>query len=51
MVEGGEPSSAVANALGVNPNTVRDWVKTYKENTGQPFVGSGHLRDIDEENR
>jgi transposase len=51
VVDGGQPSTTVASSLGVNANTVRDWVKTYKENTGQPFVGSGNLRDIDEENR
>ena len=51
VVQGGEASAAVARQLGINPNSLRDWVKTYKENTGQPFVGSGNLRDIDAENK
>jgi transposase len=51
VIEGGESSLKVAADLGVNANTVRGWVKTYNENKGQPFVGSGKLRDIDEELR
>jgi len=51
VVEGGETSAAVSRELGVNTNSLRDWVKTYKENKRQPFVGSGNLRDIDAENR
>ena len=48
VTELGERSHKVSTDLGVNPNTIRDWVKTYKE---EPFVGSGNLRDKDEENR
>jgi transposase len=51
VVEGGETSQKVASDLGVNYNTVRGWVKVYNENRSQPFVGSGKLRDIDEELR
>lgn len=51
VVEGGETSAKVSRELGINTNSLRDWVKTYKEDTGQPFVGSGNLRDIDAENR
>jgi len=51
VIEGGESSAAVARKLGINTNSLRDWVKTYKEDSGQPFVGSGNLRDIDAENR
>jgi transposase len=51
VVEGGETSAKVSRELGINTNSLRDWVKTYKEDTGQPFVGSGNLRDMDAENR
>jgi len=51
VAEGGETSAAVARELGINANSLRDWLKTYKENKRQPFVGSGNLRDIDAENR
>ena len=51
VAEGGETSAAVARELGINANSLRDWLKTYKVNKKQPFVGSGNLRDIDAENR
>ena len=51
VVSGGEPGTKVARELGVNENSIRAWIKTYKENMGQPFVGSGNLRDIEEDNR
>jgi transposase len=51
VVEGGSTAAQVGRELGINHNSLRDWVKTYKEDTGQPFVGSGNLRDIDAENR
>lgn len=50
IVEGGETSARVSRELGVNQNSIRAWVKTYKEDPGQPFVGSGNLRDIEAEN-
>ena len=38
------PAAQVARELGVNENTMRQWVKTYRENQSEPFVGSGNLR-------
>ena len=44
VVEDGVSSAQVARELGININTLREWVKRYKENHDEPFVGSGNLR-------
>ena len=44
VVEDGVSSAQVARELGININTLREWVKRYKENQDEPFVGSGNLR-------
>lgn len=44
VVEDGVSSAQVARELGININTLREWVKRYKENQNEPFVGSGNLR-------
>lgn len=37
-------SAQIARELGININTLREWVKQYKENQDEPFIGSGNLR-------
>ena len=44
VVDDGVSSAQVARELGININTLREWVKRYKENQDEPFVGSGNLR-------
>ncbi len=44
VVEDGMLSAQVASGLGININTLREWVKQYKENQDEPFIGSGNLR-------
>ena len=44
VVEDGVSSAQVARELGININTLREWVKRYKENQNEPFVGSDNLR-------
>ena len=34
----------VARELGINENTMRQWLKTYRRNPSEPFVGSGNMR-------
>ena len=34
----------MARELGININTLREWVRRYKEDQNEPFVGSGNLR-------
>ncbi len=43
-VENHKSAAEVARELGVNANTMRLWVKQYKEDKKEPFVGSGNLR-------
>lgn len=51
IIEGKESAASVAREVGVNANTVYNWVSKYKEKPEQPFVGKGKLRDEDEEVR
>jgi transposase len=44
VVEDGVSSAQVARELGINVNSLRDWVRRYREDTEEPFVGSGNLR-------
>lgn len=44
VIEDGVSSAQVARELGININTLREWVKRYKENQDEPFVGGGNLR-------
>lgn len=37
-------ASQCARELGISPNTMRQWIKQYKEDNNEPFVGSGNLR-------
>lgn len=47
----GEPAAKVARDLGVNVNSIYTWKSRFQEHPEQPFVGSGHLRQEDEEVR
>ena len=45
------PASHVARELGINENTMRHWLRMYKENPSEPFVGSGNLHKEDQDLR
>jgi transposase len=51
VVEGGETVAAVSREIGVNENSIHSWVKRYRQNSSQPFVGSGNTRPEDVELR
>ena len=42
-------AAQTARELGVNENTMRQWLKNYKQNEEEPFVGSGNLRTEERE--
>ena len=48
VLEDGVTQTQVAKELGVSVETLRFWVRTYKENKDEPFVGSGKLRQEDQ---
>lgn len=41
VLEDGKSQKQVATELGMSIDTLRLWVRTYKENKDEPFVGSG----------
>ena len=45
----GVPASQVAREIGVNVNSLYTWKIRYLKHPEQPFVGSGKLRDDDDE--
>ena len=47
----GVPASQVAREIGVNVNSLYTWKARYLKHPEQPFVGSGKLRDDDNELR
>lgn len=49
VVSGGESIAAVSRELGINKNSLYTWVGRYRENSEQPFVGSGHVKAEDAE--
>jgi transposase len=51
VVELKETQAHVARSLGISATTLKSWVRTYHEDPGQPFVGSGNLRNIEAKNR
>jgi transposase len=51
VIEQNQSRAQVARELGIADGTIRSWVRIYQEDTGQPFVGSGNLRDKDDELR
>ena len=48
VINGSDSAAKVSRDLGVNTNSLYTWISKYKEDPGQPFVGSGHLRKDDE---
>lgn len=38
------PAAQVSRELGINVNTLREWVRRYREDNTEPFVGSGNQR-------
>ncbi len=44
VVEEGMSSAQVARELGINVNSLREWVRRYREDAEELFVGSGKLR-------
>ena len=44
VIEDGLSAAQVARELGINHGTVMEWVRRYKEDEKEPFVGSGNLR-------
>ena len=47
VLEDGKSQKQVASELGMSIDTLRLWIRTYKENKEEPFVGSGQLRQED----
>lgn len=43
--------SKISDELGIHYSTVRDWVKSYKQDGSAAFPGSGNLKPEDEELR
>ena len=44
VIEDGLSAAQVARELGINHGTVMEWVRRYKEDEKEPFVGSGNSR-------
>ena len=44
-------ASEIARELGVHHTTIRDWVKSYKQDGTPAFPGSGHLKPADDDLR
>ena len=47
VIENKKSAAQVAREVGVNPNTMRQWLKQYKKDEKDPFVGSGNLHEKD----
>lgn len=47
VMEDGKSQKQVASELGMSIDTLRSWIRTYKEKPEEPFVGSGQLRQED----
>ncbi len=44
IIEGGEKVSHVSAEQNLVENTVRSWLRSYKQREGKPFVGSGNIK-------
>ena len=44
VTEDGKSAAQVSRELGINVNTLREWLRKYREDKAEPFVGSGNLR-------
>lgn len=47
IAEGGEKVSQICLELDLHENTVHNWMHSYKERNGRPFVGSGNIKPED----
>ncbi|GLG02825.1 hypothetical protein Alches_28670 [Alicyclobacillus hesperidum subsp. aegles] len=57
-LEGHEPASEIARALGISVKSLYEWIAKYRDDPEIPFVGGGKLRpevkamrDLERENR
>jgi transposase len=48
ILENQKPVTQVARELEISDNTLYGWVKQYKADAGQAFVGRGHLKADDQ---
>lgn len=44
VTEDGKSAAQVSRELGINVNTLREWLRKYREDKAELFVGSGNLR-------
>ena len=44
VTEDGKSAAQVSRELGINVNTLREWLRKYREDKAESFVGSGNLR-------
>jgi len=51
ILEAQKPVSQVARELEISDNTLYGWVRQYKQDAGQAFVGRGHLKADDQSTR
>ena len=51
VASSGESAAAVGRELGIKENTIHTWMRRYRENSINPFSGSGHIKAEDEENK
>lgn len=49
VIDGKRPVDEVSQEYALGENTVRKWVRQYKENPERAFPGSGHTSDESEE--
>jgi transposase len=49
VAESGESIASVGRDIGISEKTLYTWVRRYRENSTQPFVGSGHIKPEDVE--
>jgi transposase len=48
ILDGQKPVAQVARELEISDNTLYGWIKQYKQNSSQAFVGRGHLKPDDQ---
>lgn len=51
VIDGGEPATEVARALGLQPSMMYGWIRQLKAEAGEAFRGNGKLTSQDEEVR
>lgn len=48
MISEDKSAAQVARAYNVHPNTVRNWVKKFKENGSEVFAQNGEVKKLEE---